>query len=55
MSIVKSPNNQSDIHCTVNANIESFEIEEPADGNTTNRLDNQTINNKLNDEQVCIR
>jgi hypothetical protein len=39
----------------VNANIESFEIEEQPDGNTTNTLDSETIKNKLNDEQVCIQ
>jgi len=55
MSIAESLNNQSHIHCKVNENIESFEIEEQADGNTTNTLDSETIKNKLNDEQVCIQ
>jgi hypothetical protein len=36
------------------ANIESFEIEEQIDGNTTNSLYNRTINSNLDDEKVCI-
>jgi hypothetical protein len=54
MSIDKSSNKQMPMNRKAHANIETFELEEQQDGSNIITLDGQPINNRSEDEQVCI-
>jgi hypothetical protein len=54
MSIDKSSNKQTPMNRTLHANIETFEIEDQEVGSNIVTSDGQHINNRFEDEQVCI-